>query len=188
MSLIVIEKAPITLPLAALRPSALLYLPSTMLSRSKRRALTTDDLMRRQELRPRKRQKRVRDEDEDGLQGSDDSASGEDSQSEGLSTLDEDEDGQDSTSEISIPNEEGDAVPSRFSFKFRQDTTTKKNTVSSHASPLLPLTFADMGVSLSLVSAMNKMSIHTPTEIQAACIPPLLDGMYFSHSVLRPQC
>jgi ATP-dependent RNA helicase DDX49/DBP8 len=44
-----------------------------------------------------------------------------------------------------------------------------------------------MGVSSSLVSAMSKMSIHTPTEIQAACIPPLLDGMHSSHSVFRPR-
>ncbi|KAI0751574.1 DEAD-domain-containing protein [Daedaleopsis nitida] len=33
-----------------------------------------------------------------------------------------------------------------------------------------------MGISSVLVSALSKMAIRTPTEIQAACIPPLLGG------------
>ncbi|KAI0723119.1 DEAD-domain-containing protein [Earliella scabrosa] len=33
-----------------------------------------------------------------------------------------------------------------------------------------------MGISSVLISALAKMSIKTPTEIQAACIPPLLEG------------
>ncbi|KAI0772067.1 P-loop containing nucleoside triphosphate hydrolase protein [Trametes elegans] len=33
-----------------------------------------------------------------------------------------------------------------------------------------------MGISSVLVAALSKMSIKTPTEIQAACIPPLLQG------------
>jgi len=144
--------------------------------RGKRQAHTTDDLMRRQELGPRKRQKRPIDEDEDSLRGSD-PASGEDSQPEGLSVLDEGEDSQDSTSDIPMRGgEEETIVPSRFSFKSRQGTIAKQNTVLPHVSPL-PLTFARLGTSSSLVSAMNKMSIRTPTEIQAVCIPPLLDGM-----------
>ncbi|KAF9645350.1 DEAD-domain-containing protein [Thelephora ganbajun] len=146
-----------------------------MLSRSKRRALTTDDLMHRQELGPHKRQKPVENEGEETLQGCDGSDSGEDSQSEGSSALDECGDDHDSTPGIpSQKEEDGDAF-SRFSFKPRQDVVTKENTVPSHVSSL-PLSFAKMGVSSSLVSAMNKMSIHTPTEIQAACIPPLLAG------------
>ena len=138
--------------------------------------------MRRQELGPRKRQKRDFDEGEDSSQGSDGPASGEDSQSEGLSVLDEDDDDHDSAPDIPMQNEGEEAtVPSRFSFKSRQDAIAiaKKVTVPPHASSPLPLTFAEMGVSSSLVSAMNKMSIHTPTEIQAACIPPLLNGMFF---------
>ena len=156
------------------------FAPSpTMLSGSKRRALTTDDLMRRQELGSHKRQKRIRDEDEDSLQGSDGPVSGEDSQSEGFSALDEGEDDGDLPSGTLISDGEGDGiVPSRFSFKPRQGTSSKKATVSSHT-PSLPSTFTELGVSLSLVSAMNSMSIRTPTEIQVACIPPLLDGMYF---------
>ena len=155
-----------------------------MLSRSKRRALTTDDLMRRQEVGPRKRQKRIRDEDEDSLRGSDEPTSAEDSQSEGLSVLDEGEDDEDSPPEIPVLKaEEDDTVPSRFSFRPRQGTVAKETTVPSHISSSPFSTFSEMGVSSSLISAMSKMSIRKPTEIQAACIPSLLDGMYFIYSV-----
>lgn len=144
--------------------------------------------MRRQELVPHKRQKHIRDEDGGGLRGSDGSAPGEDSQSDGLSVLEEGEDDEDSLSKTPVLNaEDDDTIPSRFLLKPRQDTAAKKTTVSSHVSSPLPPTFAEMGVSSSLVSAMNKMSIHTPTEIQAVCIPPLLDGTYFTHSALRPR-
>ena len=135
--------------------------------------------MRHQALGSFKRQKRVRDENEDSLRGSDGSGSREDSQSEGFSALDEDEDDGDPPPEIPISNgEDDDAVPSRFSFKPRKGAISEETTVSSHV-PSLPSTFAELGVSLSLVSAMNSMSIRTPTEVQATCIPPLLDGMYF---------
>jgi len=137
--------------------------------------------MRRQELGPRKRQKRTRDEDEDSILSSDSPASGEDSQSEEPSVLDEGEDCQDFPPETSVQDAKEDTIPSRFSFKHRQDTTTGKAEVPPHV-PSLPRTFAGMGVSSSLVSAMNKMSIHTPTEIQAACIPPLLNGTCLSYS------
>lgn len=140
--------------------------------------------MRRQELGSRKRQKRTRDEDEDNALSSDSPASGESSQTEEPSVLEEGEDSQESAPETSIQNAKEDAIPSRFSIKHRQDTTTGKSEAPSHVSSL-PQTFAGMRVSSSLVSAMNKMSIHTPTEIQTACIPPLLNGMCFSHSAPR---
>ncbi|KAH0839998.1 P-loop containing nucleoside triphosphate hydrolase protein [Lanmaoa asiatica] len=36
--------------------------------------------------------------------------------------------------------------------------------------------FNDMGISSALGAALHRMSIHTPTEVQAACIPPILAG------------
>jgi len=137
--------------------------------------------MRRQELGSRKRQKRTRDEDEDSILSSGSPASGGDSQSEEPSVLDEGEGGRDSAPETSVQGAKEDIIPSRFSFKRRKDTATGKAEAPPHVS-LLSQTFAGMGVSLSLISAMNKMSIHTPTEIQAACIPPLLNGTCFSYS------
>ena len=152
-----------------------------MLPRSKRPPLTTDDLMRRQELGAHKRQKRARDENEERSPGSDGSNSGESSQSEELSALEGDEDDQESMSDSPMQGEE-DAIPSRLSFKPRQSAVTNENTGSPHV-PSLPQTFVELGVSSSLIAAMNKMSIHTPTEIQIACIPPLLDGTCPSYSI-----
>lgn len=37
-------------------------------------------------------------------------------------------------------------------------------------------TFASLGVSSLLQNALKGMSIKVPTEVQAACIPPLLEG------------
>ena len=151
-----------------------------MLPRDKRKSLTIDDLMRRQESGSRKRQKRVR--DEESLEDSDSSDSGEDLESVRSSPLYEDEDDQGSASETPTQGEE-DTTASRFSFKPRQNIVTEKNAVPSHVSSL-PQTFVKLGVSSPLVSAVNKMSIYTPTDVQVACIPPLLDGMYSPHSVL----
>ena len=38
------------------------------------------------------------------------------------------------------------------------------------------VTFLSLNISPLLLSALSKMAIHTPTEIQRACIPPLLLG------------
>ena len=161
---------------------------SAMLAGGKRRVLTTDDLMRRQEIGPRKRQKCAGDEDEDSVGSPGRPAPGEDSQSEGSSVPDEGDDFQDCASETFIQSaEEEDAVPSRFSFKHHRGNTTGKAIDSSRISSLPP-TFVGMGVSSSLVSAMDKMSIHTPTEIQVACIPPLLHGTCFYHSSPSHLC
>lgn len=48
-----------------------------------------------------------------------------------------------------------------------EPTTSRTHLVSS---------FSEMGISPSLEAALHRMSIQTPTEIQAACIPPLLSG------------
>ncbi|KDQ15431.1 hypothetical protein BOTBODRAFT_31765 [Botryobasidium botryosum FD-172 SS1] len=42
--------------------------------------------------------------------------------------------------------------------------------------PTAQATFHSLGISSSLVSALNAMSIRHPTPIQSACIPPLLAG------------
>ncbi|KAJ3811248.1 P-loop containing nucleoside triphosphate hydrolase protein [Lentinula lateritia] len=45
------------------------------------------------------------------------------------------------------------------------------------AEPPRSTSFSELGVSLAIQNALKLMSIHTPTEIQAACIPPLLEGV-----------
>ena len=37
-------------------------------------------------------------------------------------------------------------------------------------------TFEELGTSKALIASLAAMSIRTPTEVQAACIPPLLSG------------
>jgi hypothetical protein len=44
--------------------------------------------------------------------------------------------------------------------------------------PSVPPSFSSLGISVPLQSALKSMSIKSPTEVQVACIPPLLAGMY----------
>lgn len=41
---------------------------------------------------------------------------------------------------------------------------------------LAAATFSSLGISAPLQAALKNMSIRLPTEVQAACIPPLLEG------------
>lgn len=71
-----------------------------------------------------------------------------------------------------VDRDADDTAPSRISFK-RKKQTTAAEAVSTPRTT----TFASLGVTSTLISAMSGMSIRTPTEIQAACIPPLLAGV-----------
>jgi ATP-dependent RNA helicase DDX49/DBP8 len=65
--------------------------------------------------------------------------------------------------------------------------TAKPRLVHQHApSPgaSKPVTFASLGISPSILSALSKMAIHAPTEIQQACIPPLLAGLLLGSGLL----
>nr|VWO95192.1 ATP-dependent RNA helicase CshA (EC [Ganoderma boninense] len=172
---------------------------------TKRRKLTADDLMRMQEG-PRRKRLRLDDTDEEDLDVQD-SSSGDEAEADGHkehhgdggdSESGSEEDGDDSDSgsgdesdlsqhaapPISIPRREEDEnqdedsrfASSRISFKPRATKT------AAFQPPLrtkpLPASFETMGISSVLVSALAKMHIQSPTEIQAACIPPLLEGEY----------
>ena len=50
-----------------------------------------------------------------------------------------------------------------------------------------PPSFAELGVIASLVASLSSMSIRVPTPVQAACIPPLLDGNPLLLSLFRIQ-
>ncbi|KAJ3513088.1 hypothetical protein NMY22_g15146 [Coprinellus aureogranulatus] len=47
---------------------------------------------------------------------------------------------------------------------------------SLQSNPLPVTTFASLGISAPLRAALKSMSITSPTEVQAACIPPILSG------------
>ena len=96
---------------------------------------------------------------------------------------DDDSNGSDITSHANTPpillpqvddDEPDSRISSRVTFKPRTANTTPPNTAPRTRS--LPTSFEGMGISSVLVAALSKMSIQKPTEIQAACVPPLLEG------------
>jgi len=146
---------------------------------TKRRTLTTDDLMHRQEKPDRKRLRRV--ENSGSSEGS--SRQSDEDQSEAET---EPEDRGESDSEADLEDDEDDvdledetsctspSQPNRFSFSRKPRTQL----AASEPSKLPPSTFSSLGVSPPLQAALSSMSIRTPTEVQAACIPPILAGEF----------
>jgi ATP-dependent RNA helicase DDX49/DBP8 len=170
---------------------------------SKRRTLTTDDLLRRQE-EPRKRRKQspvVRTvEAEDSSPGEDDDfdltsedAEVEEDASEWESEVEESPDSEthEETSlvesgRLGHSSESSGLLGSRVTVKPRQ-VHRHRHTLSPEAGPSKQVTFSSLGISPPLLSALSKMAIHTPTEIQRACIPPLLAGLLVVARVLDPR-
>lgn len=159
---------------------------------SKRRAPTIDDLLRRQE-EPQKKHRPSptfqEHDDEDSLdedQGSSEESSqsnepdGGQSESEGEDSTDS-EFGQGSEAppvapgRLSRSSESPDLLGSRVSIKLKL-AGQRSQVVSSGAGSSKNATFLSLNISPPLLSALSKMAIHTPTEIQRACIPPLLIG------------
>ncbi|KAI9508679.1 P-loop containing nucleoside triphosphate hydrolase protein [Russula earlei] len=141
---------------------------------SKRRTPTTDDLLRRQE-EPQKRHKKpslveIYESDDDNA--------------EDLEVEGDGNEGEESTdSEVSLVelarsgglDDDSSLLGSRISTKPRlvyQPPTSPGAGPSKHKH----VTFSSLGISPPLLSVLSKMAIHTPTEIQRACIPPLLAG------------
>lgn len=159
----------------------------------KRRDLSIDDLLRMQDygpVRKRRREDFVRadlhsDEDEgSGSSGSDSTGEEEAEGVEDGSDESSDDGGEDSdeASGSDVEAAQPDLQPepedafSRVSILPRTSHTVPRNTLTTP--PILPASYTSMGISSALLSSLNKMSIKTPTEIQAACIPPLLAGEF----------
>ena len=158
---------------------------------SKRRTPTTDDLLRMQE-EPQKRHKlpyftQVHEDEDD-----DDVAEGDDFDSEsapedrgvewngveweaGVEESTDSEIGKERSLMEDDPtgrlDESSSLLGSRMTVKSR---LVHQRPLSSGAGK--PVTFSSLGISPLLLSALSKMAIHAPTEIQQACIPPLLAG------------
>lgn len=161
---------------------------------AKRRALTTDDLMRMQEDGPARKRPReditsdqenqddYTDSDEDfelprlWNNKYDESEAAPGSGSEGLNSgsdeEEEEEEEESRESPLVIPDE--DELSSRVSIVPRTSLSTINRTATTR--PVQATTFAEFGVSAALLNSLHKISIRMPTEIQAACIPPLLQG------------
>ncbi|KDQ64282.1 hypothetical protein JAAARDRAFT_27907 [Jaapia argillacea MUCL 33604] len=140
----------------------------------KRKAVTTDDLMRMQEgprpKRPRRQDSKAilgaenfSGDDESGSEGADNDGS-QDSESESADVVESD----------TVEKETLAGTSSRFTLKPR--TQLGQNPSNGRPGKPGPPTFASLDISTSLQAALTKLAIRTPTEIQAACIPPLLAG------------
>ena len=130
---------------------------------SKRRAPTIDGLLRSQE-EPQKRYRpspNLEEHDDEGSSVDDCEDSGEES-SEG-------------ESDVGPSSESSHILGSRVSIKPKLSGQLSEGK-SSGASSSKNVTFLSLSISPPLLSALSKMALHTPTEIQRACIPPLLIG------------
>ncbi|TFK43590.1 P-loop containing nucleoside triphosphate hydrolase protein [Crucibulum laeve] len=160
----------------------------------KRKELTADDLLRIQEEPRRKRLKISRRQDLEEL-GSDtqstsqNSEDEEESQESGVEdskgSVNEDSEGGDDDNEVEengSDEEDSSNLPTatfevedRFGrSRFKSGPTTMRQ--DSLKTTPLPSSFSTLGISATLESALASMSIKTPTEVQAACVPPLLAG------------
>ena len=159
---------------------------------SKRRAPTIDDLLRRQE-EPQKRYRpstTFQEHDDEGSsvdERREDSGeeSSEDSELDGTQLKSGGEQSTDSEfsqgtpsighGRLGPPSESPDLLGSRVSIKPKLSSQRSQGEYSGAVSSK-NVTFSSLNISSSLLSALSKMAIHNPTEIQQACIPPLLIG------------
>lgn len=166
-----------------------------MTTGQKRRVLTTDDLLRRQEERAQKKSRVSPPFEFDGVDDSETSSelSGETSEEEvaknevrpgernnsGNASNGDDDDvllaGEDEEPLTSGESETG--FPVTVDWKRRTGfQSVKTKHMSRRPFEPTPATFASLGISAPLQASLSVMSIWTPTEVQAACIPPLLAG------------
>jgi ATP-dependent RNA helicase DDX49/DBP8 len=165
-----------------------------MMIASKRRAPTIDDLLRRQE-EPQKRYRSSTTFQEHDHEGS----SVDERYDEGSSDDSEEssEDSEPDCTQLESGGEEStdsefnqEATPLNFGRFSRPDdllgsrvsikpnfTCQHSQGTSSGAGASKNVTFLSLNISPPLLSALSKMAIHNPTEIQRACIPPLLIGL-----------
>jgi ATP-dependent RNA helicase DDX49/DBP8 len=148
---------------------------------SKRRTPTTDDLLRRQE-EPRKRYKESLviqgDEDEDDhAEDEGDFTWVSESENEAEESIDSETSNGSSPVESALLDESSNLLGSRVTTKPRHVQQRPLSSISGAGSSK-SVTFASLDISPPLLSALSKMAIHAPTEIQRACIPPLLEGPF----------
>ncbi|KZS91271.1 DEAD-domain-containing protein [Sistotremastrum niveocremeum HHB9708] len=156
----------------------------------KRKELTADDLLRREETLSVKRQKttsQVGKRRTQKLDSEPESDASGDSSDDG--PLLKDGDGDDGSDAENVEDSEDDQssdvqrqpLDEQSSTRIRADTSgAQRKIVDNSQEPLsLPKktpSFTSLGISDPIVRALANMSIKLPTEVQAACIPPMLAG------------
>lgn len=148
--------------------------------------MTTDDLLRRQE---EPLSKRIRlspqnsDEESDNPGNSSDSSESQSTRSSDARISKKDDEDHDGTDDedvdcLDTPPSQLE-VEGRFNFARVTEKSRTKASQISNVPRTLPTSFESLAISAPLQAALSSMSIRTPTEIQAACIPPLLSGESF---------
>ncbi|KAK7696024.1 hypothetical protein QCA50_000665 [Cerrena zonata] len=152
----------------------------------KRKMLSVDDLMRMQEQPSSKRLRE--DMEEKGTDSDSASTTSSTSRSSHASDLSEDDysdepsdsEGEDEDEEIrpmhtSLVDSIDRFASSRIAIVPRKTLKETPSKPSTSFQPL-PTSFASLGINSALHTALSKMSIKAPTEIQSVCIPPMLEG------------
>ncbi|KAJ7781301.1 P-loop containing nucleoside triphosphate hydrolase protein [Mycena metata] len=150
---------------------------------SKRKSLTADDLLRQQEG-PQKRVKTFRPASPSSSRGSDHSDNGQNDSADSSASSDSDnilaqediDDDDESDEEDSPPPISLSKSPGASSDSHSRLTLKPRTDHDPPTRPTPPATFSGLGISAPLQAALTSMSIRAPTEVQAACIPPLLQG------------
>ncbi|KAL5527879.1 hypothetical protein ACEPAG_6680 [Sanghuangporus baumii] len=167
--------------------------------------LSADDLLRRLESsEPRRKKRRLQIEEDPGAEDGSFAGFGEDGEdvqadsgesygssevsdaSSGLESTDsaeirnngslsEDEQVEDRDDKRGIPSRASNEQVPRTSLSGDSHVLEKQQALDSSTSRSVS-SFAELGASKALVASLASMSIRTPTEVQAACIPPLLAG------------
>lgn len=136
---------------------------------TKRRTVTTDDLLRIQE-EPQSKRIKLSDPAAADL-GSDTDGSQVETYRDEHHPSDEDSD-----SDSDSDSAEFSSHDDLSSFSRVKPPPSGADAKLKVTQPPRPTSFASLGVSPDLQSALSTISIRTPTEVQAACIPPLLSG------------
>jgi ATP-dependent RNA helicase DDX49/DBP8 len=112
--------------------------------------------------------------DDTGTESEEDSSSKEDNEEAETSPSSSDE--QEDAGNSTLSSESLSRI-SRLSSKLSKPPTSSAHIQSPPKPPSAsPRTFQSLGITSTLISALNSMSIKSPTEIQVACIPSLLSG------------
>ncbi|GJJ07094.1 hypothetical protein Clacol_001293 [Clathrus columnatus] len=144
----------------------------------KRKALTSDELMRRLENQTAKKQKL----DDISAEESDESGT----EVEGIEAKQKDDDidsNSDNSSEEEREDSEGDNLPKTIYVQEQEPISRLKpglgSRISKDSTPQIAERHKDfwsVGIADNLVASMNSISIRRPTPVQIACIPALLQG------------
>jgi ATP-dependent RNA helicase DDX49/DBP8 len=145
----------------------------------KRKHMSIDDLMRQQEGTLSKRH-RLDSSPAPSLDESDAAFDDDESYSEAaLENTDEDDtSGTPGHEDVTLDSEQSSGRLNLFKItpKNSPSTLRRKNLENEKAFEAVK-TFSSLGISTPLQLALSAMSITSPTEVQVACIPPLLEGM-----------